>query len=105
MEDAGISQTTTDPWPELTVAVREALQWAGRPLEYLEGYDDLPHGELESILAGTQPVSPLTARVVINALGCRAQDIETYAQQPVREAFANLPPSVSQQAEDEFWGA
>ncbi len=104
MGDASIDQLTTDPWDELTAAVRNALQWAGRPLEYLEGYDDLPRGELESILAGTRSASPLTALVVSNALGCLAQDIHMCAEQAVDDAFANLPPSVRQLAWDEFWG-
>ncbi len=104
MEDAGIDQTTTDPLDELTAAVRKSLQWARRPLEDLEGYDDLPRGELESILAGTRSVSPLTALVVSHALGCLAQDIHLFGEQAVDDAFATLPPSVRQQAQDEFWG-
>ena len=104
MEDAGIDQTTTDPLDELTLAVRKSLQWARRPLEDLEGYDDLPRGELESILAGTRSVSPLTALVVSHALGCLAQDIHLFGEQAVDDAFATLPPSVRQQSQDEFWG-
>lgn len=104
MEDAGIDQTTTDPLDELTAAVRKSLQWARRPLEDLEGYDDLPRGELESILAGTRSVSPLTALVVSHALGCLAQDIHLFGEQAVDDAFATLPPSVRQQAQDKLWG-
>ncbi len=100
MEDASIDQTTTDPLDELTVTVREALQWVwvGRRLESLEGYDDIPRGELEAVLAGTRPVSPRTALIVSNALGCWAEDIHMYAEQPIDEAYADLPPSVRQQA-------
>jgi hypothetical protein len=106
MDDASMSQTTTDPLDELTSWVRDALQfvWRGRSLEDLECYNEIPRGELESVLAGTQVVSPLTALWISNALGCWAEDIHDYWEKNINEVFADLPPSVQKQAMDKNWG-
>jgi hypothetical protein len=102
MEDAGISQTTTDPSDELTLWVREALQWVwrGKSLEDLEEQYECPKAELEGVLDGTRSVSPQAARYVANAIGCFAQDIEEFALMPILEWLDDLPPSVQPQVND-----
>ena len=85
------------------------LQWSTKTAQDFQevvstDFAGLPRGELESILAGTRSVSPLTALVVSHALGCLAQDIHLFGEQAVDDAFATLPPSVRQQAQDELWG-
>jgi len=78
-----------------------ALLLAAASLDTLELYEDLPRGELESVLAGTRAVSPVAARLVWNALSWLAEDIESAAQE-VDQALASLPPSVRQQAEHDY---
>ena len=106
MDDASTNHSIAAPLDALTFWVREALQcvWRGRSLEDLECYNEIPRGELESVLAGTQAVSPLTALRVSNAIGCWAEDIHDYWENNIDEVFADLPPSVQQQAMDKFWG-
>ena len=73
-------------------------------MEDLEGLCECPSGELEAVLAGTRAVSPLTALRVANAIGCWAEDLHYEGEGPIREWFAELPPSLQQPALDEFWG-
>ena len=87
---------------ELTTQVRMALLLDTVSLDTLALYvDGLPRGELESVMAGTRAVSPLTARNFSDALRWMAEDVVSSVEE-VDQALASLPPSVRQQVERDY---
>ncbi len=87
MEDASISQTTTDTSDELTEVVRKAIECLPVKWQQLHLDDEIDQEEIEGIMSGDGRATPRVAHFLANGLGLLASGIHNDLEIPIWEAL------------------